>query len=170
MLLLFSVLVPPCRAQLRITMSAPMCKGFENTCGFPAGRTMDAAVQVVIEHVNDASLVHDDDKLVVEVLDDRCDPDHGMSLFCFFVFLAGRPTSPDHIARPTVSLTDLSASPRGGNAAKETMMQGPRDRVVAKGFRGDVGGCPDGVVPRSQPCSRNCTQRLEKYNTSTTTI
>ncbi len=67
-------------------MSAPMCKGFENTCGFPAGRTMDAAVQVVIEHVNDASLVHDDDKLVVEVLDDRCDPDHGMSLFCFFVF------------------------------------------------------------------------------------
>ncbi len=67
-------------------MSAPMCKGFENTCGFPAGRTMDAAVQVMIEHVNDASLVHDDDKLVVEVLDDRCDPDHGMIRFLFFRF------------------------------------------------------------------------------------
>ena len=72
-------------------------------------------------------------------------------LFCFFVFrlthasqLALAHRQPDGLVRST------PCRPHGDGS----VLQGLRSCVVARGFRGGVGGCPAGVSPRPQPGSR----------------
>ena len=58
-----------------VTMLTPVCVGTTDTCGWPAGASMDVAAQLAVEHVNAALVMGTGYQLQLTVVDDQCSPD-----------------------------------------------------------------------------------------------
>eukprot|EP00931_Biecheleriopsis_adriatica_P064365 TRINITY_DN39160_c0_g1_i1.p1 TRINITY_DN39160_c0_g1~~TRINITY_DN39160_c0_g1_i1.p1 ORF type:complete len:1422 (+),score=258.12 TRINITY_DN39160_c0_g1_i1:115-4380(+) len=70
---------PDRNAELFVQMWTPMCYG-DPACGWAAGQSMDVAVKMITEHINNGSYIRGGRKLRVEVLDDECSGSRGRDI------------------------------------------------------------------------------------------
>lgn len=60
-----------------IYMITPMCEGDYDTCGWPAGASMNVAAQKQVEMINAVGLLRGNVQLNMKVRDDHCSPNYG---------------------------------------------------------------------------------------------